>query len=78
MRGGRGGFNGRVNNNPCVDFVGTTNGPMAPQSLSITDSMYWAPYTTRCGKLEYTNGISITEQLSPRIPQTLETNPNFQ
>ena len=73
-----GGFKIRVSNNPYVTFVGTTNRPMAPQSISIKDSMYRSPYTTWCGKLEYTDGISISKQLSPRIPQTLDPKPNFQ
>ena len=72
-----GGFKIRVSNNPYVTFVGTTNRPMAPQSISIKDSMYRSLYTTWCGKLEYTDGISISKQLSPRIPQTLDPNQIF-
>ena len=75
--GGGGGFNIGVNNNPCVTFVGTTNGPMEPQSLSNTDSIYCPPYTNSCGRLEYKNGRSIYKHLLPRIPQTLDTKPNF-
>ena len=66
-----GGFKGGVNNNPYVTFMGTTNIPMEPQSLSITYSMYRSPYTIWCGKLEYTNRRSISKQMLTRIPQTL-------
>ena len=66
------------NNNPCVTVVGTKNAPMANQSPSITSSIYRAPHTTRCGKLEDTNRRYISKHLLPMISQTPDDKPTFQ
>ena len=59
-------------------YLGTTNSPMSPQIPLITVSMHQVSHITWCGKIEYTNIISITKKLPPKIPQTPDNKPNFQ